>query len=293
MQHPPLPKHPSWTPPPVQLYTRQDYDGGDIVTSLSRNELGEYVFTIGLLSPDPSSHQTAHGHVYLPSRRRRRCGPLDRHDNAPGHGDHMDRAHRVQKYAPTAAKRGVVTGRPRLQPHVGRLRRHMVHAAGAQLSDPGIKDTARVDSTFYMATGGPEKLTPEMPGSNCVLERQMRAADWCDADANLLDLKLGSLEKYFASFLDATRAEELTGVLLGPPSKAEVPLVGAGDPRLGEDRRLYASLEPSTRTRSVAISHVCSDGLGNNLAGAIPLCEFERPPSWRDQFEGLGASGSK
>lgn len=56
MQHLPLPRHPSWSLPLVRLYTKQDYDGGDIVTYLRRNNFDQDIFSLGLLSPDPSSH---------------------------------------------------------------------------------------------------------------------------------------------------------------------------------------------------------------------------------------------
>lgn len=59
MQHLPLPRHPSWSLPLVRLYTKQDYDGGDIVTYLRRNNFDQDIVSLGLLSPDPSSHQGA------------------------------------------------------------------------------------------------------------------------------------------------------------------------------------------------------------------------------------------
>ncbi|GAB1309870.1 hypothetical protein MFIFM68171_00080 [Madurella fahalii] len=368
MQHLPLPRHPSWTPPSVRLYTKQDYDGGDIVTYLSRNKLGEDIFTIGLLSPDPSSHQGALAILQtwtffgvLSVVLGENVSPMAMYVPPAGEGavpwiDTTILPDMVTRWiARTASRNLPLQQRKEEQSRAVRVFGHMsdVYAGihftlqRAQLSEPSIEYTARLDPTFYMATmllydyldralriaygpwgmedseEGPEKLTPGMPGSGRVLEHQMRAAGWCDAEANLLDLKLGPLENCFASFLDVPHPEkvhtnctewrcaayqvdeahyrtrhargedcvcefvhasqeELAAVLLGP-SQAEIPLVGAGEPQLREDGRLYARLEssgdgtaPASRTRFVAISHVWSDGLGNNRANAIPLCQFKR-----------------
>ena len=59
-----------------------------------------------------------------------------------------------------------------------------------------------------------------------------------------------------------------------------VPLIGASEPVRGEDGQLYveilASNLSSEPVRYVAISHIWSDGLGNNSSNAVPLCQFHR-----------------
>ncbi|KAK8096062.1 hypothetical protein PG999_014084 [Apiospora kogelbergensis] len=96
---------------------------------------------------------------------------------------------------------------------------------------------------------------------------------------------------------------ELSSILLGPAEG--IPMVQNSAPRRNPaDNRLYVELIPS-RTPAhpnsidwVAISHVWSDGLGNNKSNSIPLCQFnrlcklssslslpgipERPPFWLD-----------
>ncbi|KEY73684.1 hypothetical protein S7711_07730 [Stachybotrys chartarum IBT 7711] len=74
----------------------------------------------------------------------------------------------------------------------------------------------------------------------------------------------------------------LSSILLGPTQA--IPLVQPTDPQRGQgiDNRLYADLVSSKTSAAgsvanyVAISHVWSDGLGNNKENAIPLCQFNR-----------------
>lgn len=368
MQHLPLPRHPSWSLPSVRLYTKQDYDGGDIVTYLRRNNLDQDIFSLGLLSPDSSSHQGALAILQtwsffgvLSLVLGENVSPMAMYIPPAGEGgvpwiDTTTLPDMVTKWiARTASRNLPFQQRKQEQSRAVRFFGHMsdVYAGiyftlqRAQLGEPSIDYTARLDPIFCMATmllydyldralriaygpwgmedseEGPEKLMPEMPGSGRFLEHQMRTAGWCGAEANMLDLKLGPLENLFASLLDIphpekihtkctewrciayqmneaqyqtrhargddcgcefvnTSQERLAAVLLGP-SQAEIPLVSAGEPQRREDGRLYARLEssgdgtaPESRTRFVAISHVWSDGLGNNRANAIPLCQFNR-----------------
>lgn len=74
---------------------------------------------------------------------------------------------------------------------------------------------------------------------------------------------------------------ELSQILLGPAKG--IPLVQTTNPeRDPTDQRLYVKLTPSRTTARpdsadwVAISHVWSDGLGNNKENGIPLCQFNR-----------------
>ncbi|KAK6066607.1 het domain protein [Seiridium cupressi] len=74
--------------------------------------------------------------------------------------------------------------------------------------------------------------------------------------------------------------DELAKILLSPGDA--IPLIQTSTPKRGRDKRLYVSLVPS-KTKSqpknidwTAISHVWSDGLGNNKENAIPLCQFDR-----------------
>lgn len=352
----------------MRLYTKQDYDGGDIATYLSRNELGDDIFTIGLLSPDPSSHQGALAILQtwtffgvLTVVLGENVSPLAMHIPPAGEGavpwiNTTALPEMVARWIARTASRGLpLQQRKEEQSRAVRVFGLMsdVYAGihftlqRAQLGEPGVEYTARLDPDFYMATmllydyldralriaygpwgaedsdEGPAKLRPEMPGSGRALEQRMRAGGWCDAEASLLDLKLGPLENYFASFLDVPHPEkahadcterrcrayqvdearyrtrharggdcacefvhaspaDLAAVLLAP-SRAEVPLVGADGPERRPDGRLYVRIQssgdgaaPESSARFVAISHVWSDGLGNNRDNAIPLCQFER-----------------
>ena len=60
-----------------------------------------------------------------------------------------------------------------------------------------------------------------------------------------------------------------------------IPLVGTKSPRRDTDGKLYVDLLDSRSssvngTNYVAISHVWSDGLGNNKSNSIPFCQFKR-----------------
>lgn len=59
-----------------------------------------------------------------------------------------------------------------------------------------------------------------------------------------------------------------------------VPIIYTDFPVREDDGRLYVHLGPSRQsnrsTRYVAISHIWSDGLGNNENNSIPLCQFKR-----------------
>ncbi|KAI1448494.1 hypothetical protein F5Y02DRAFT_376426 [Annulohypoxylon stygium] len=59
-----------------------------------------------------------------------------------------------------------------------------------------------------------------------------------------------------------------------------VPLITSAEPFRSADGRLYVNLVPSIVSNDfvkyVAISHVWSDGLGNNANNAIPLCQYRR-----------------
>lgn len=76
--------------------------------------------------------------------------------------------------------------------------------------------------------------------------------------------------------------EKLANVLL--KRKASVPLVCPSEPKRGIDGRLYVDVADSqmlhdqktVKVQYVAVSHVWSDGLGNNDENAIPWCQFER-----------------
>ncbi|KAK7942555.1 uncharacterized protein PG986_011668 [Apiospora aurea] len=90
----------------------------------------------------------------------------------------------------------------------------------------------------------------------------------------------GGDPKCQCEFVYASQSE-LSKILLGPAEG--IPLVQTSAPRrYPKDNRLYVELTPSRTDRRsdasdwVAISHVWSDGLGNNKDNAIPLCQFNR-----------------
>lgn len=83
--------------------------------------------------------------------------------------------------------------------------------------------------------------------------------------------------------------DKLADILLG--DSGSIPLISHAEPVRGEDGKLWVTRLPSKRRPShgmgssrrivshapfVAISHVWSDGLGNNRDNAIPLCQFRR-----------------
>ncbi|KAK8096060.1 hypothetical protein PG999_014082 [Apiospora kogelbergensis] len=72
-----------------------------------------------------------------------------------------------------------------------------------------------------------------------------------------------------------------------PPS---IPIIAPSDPVRKPDGRLYANiLSSGTRSNAkeyIAISHVWSDGLGNNDHNAIPLCQFNRIVSATSRLNG-------
>ena len=61
---------------------------------------------------------------------------------------------------------------------------------------------------------------------------------------------------------------------------SSIPLIAPSDPCRHSDGRLYVTLLPPEcspdRTAYIAISHVWSDGLGNEDSNSIPLCQFNR-----------------
>ena len=65
-----------------------------------------------------------------------------------------------------------------------------------------------------------------------------------------------------------------------PATDRCIPLIGPSQPQRGDDGFLYVDLMgsrgPNNSLKYVAISHVWSDGLGNNTANAIPICQFNR-----------------
>jgi hypothetical protein len=73
-------------------------------------------------------------------------------------------------------------------------------------------------------------------------------------------------------------SDVLANILLKPDGP--VPLVSCSKPLRGMDGLLHVELESSKHNTGnvmyVAISHVWSDGLGNNKTNAIPLCQFQR-----------------
>ncbi|KAK6071999.1 hypothetical protein SCUP515_07558 [Seiridium cupressi] len=93
---------------------------------------------------------------------------------------------------------------------------------------------------------------PVFPYHSEVISQQMASAGWCPAELRVMSDSFTGLELWRLSFLEGKRQTTLR------------------EPRSFQDKSQPKNIDWT------AISHVWSDGLGNNKENAIPLCQFDR-----------------
>ncbi|KAF7540762.1 hypothetical protein G7054_g1168 [Neopestalotiopsis clavispora] len=165
--------------------------------------------------------------------------------------------------------------------------------------------TTTSDVVSSMAGGG-----PVFPFHSEVINDHMALAGWCPAELRVMSDSFTGLELFRLSFLEVphigmnhskcTDTEKCTAYNIvgdyvtkhdpGNSPTCRCEFVYASQKELADillgaekkDGRLYVELMPSrtqnqpTNVDWTAISHVWSDGLGNNKDNGIPLCQFKR-----------------